>query len=258
MKRTKGILTLIAVRIERRRQTQDIIGGPCWQHQSIAYGALLVPGRGAAQPSERAELCVIVCGRTRGICGFGGRVCPSHFHRPATSLRSAPFPRLLLGLCVEGAPANSSHDVSHPRTASGTTPWGNFYYRTLTSSGCIVPRTESLAQASERTNGTLRCASFAFPPAQRSAHQSLKIASNGTLRKHGLRTLCAPRACLQFDRSQMARAKEREPQGAANETSTGHQPSVNRSSTKRQRNVNRSSTKRQRNIKSGIFRREWK
>ena len=30
---------MIAIRLERRRQTRDIIGGPCWQHQSIAYGA---------------------------------------------------------------------------------------------------------------------------------------------------------------------------------------------------------------------------
>ena len=83
---------------------------------------------------------------------------------------------------------------------------------------------------------------FAFAAAQRSARRLYKIAHrNGTARKQGLRTLCAPRDCLQFDRSQMACAK-------GTRAATSRQRSVNQSSTKRQPSVNGTSNGHQRNV----------
>ena len=170
---------------------------------------LLVPGRGAAQPSERALSCARLCVDVLAESAvFGGRVCPSHLHRPATSRRSAPS-RACVWDSAWSAPANSSHDVSHHRTASGNCSLGaTLYYRTHTSSGASYRERNRLRKVPERTNGTPGVLPFAFPAALRSLRSLPKHAHpNATHPAHVPLTTYSPLALDQLDRSQSAPTK---------------------------------------------------
>ena len=184
---------------------------------------------------------------------FWGRVCPSHLHRPATSLRSAPFRACSWG-SASSASANSSHGVSHHRTAYGNCSLGAMAYcRTHTSSGASYRERNRSRKHPERTE---RQVCFRFRSQQRSVRCAVSEGSRIRTERLGSTVfgLCTLHGTVFSSTAARWHArKEHEQQQAANEASTSHQPSVNRSSTKRQRNVNRSSTKRQRNIKSGIF-----
>ena len=190
--------------------------------------------RSCATIGTRAGLCAIVCGRARGICGFGAGL--SVRYRPQTALRSA-FPRLLLGLCVECS-ANSSHDGRSSQNRLELPPGATLYYQNAHFIGASYRERNHGAKHPERTNGTPRCASVAFPPAQRSASSHRRDAhhndaSGARGADHVLSTGLSSVVRPQPDGTR----RKREPQRAANETSTGHnqrQPVIN----KRQRNVN--------------------
>ena len=181
-------------------------------------------------------------------------VCPSHLHRPAASLRSAPSRACLSGSAWR-APANGSHDVSHHRTASESCSLGAMAYcRTHTSSSESYRERNRSCKYSERTNGTPGVLPFAFPAALRSLRSLPKHAHpNATHPARVPLTTYSPPALDQLDRSQSAPRKQPRPATSrprnVNRSSTKRQPNINGTSTKRQRNVNRSSTKRQRNIK---------
>lgn len=214
----------------------------------------LVPGRGVDQSSGRglcgARLCADVLAES---AAFDCVVSPSHLHRPATLLRSAPFPACLWG-SAWSALANSSHDVSHHRTASGNCSLGPTpCCRTHTSSGASYRERNRWRKHPERTNGTPRPVSdlvhsrAAFGALSPKARASERNASCTRTVDHLFATSLGP------DRPQPVSA-----QGTSighrqnvNGTSTGHQPSVNGTSTNDQQNVNGTSI-------HGFSRREWK
>ena len=188
--------------------------------------------------------------------------CPSHLHRPATSLRFAPLRACCWG-SAWSAPANSSRDESHHRTASGHCSLGvNRFGRTHTSSGASYRERNRSHKHPERTNGTPRFVSVfvpsheAFGAQSRMDHASERNASEARSSDSVRSTvLSSVRQKPTGTRERNAGSKNpsTEHQWVINQASTERQPSVNETSTKRQRNVNRSSTKRQRNIKSTTF-----
>ena len=184
---------------------------------------------------------------------FGRRVCPSHFHRPATSLRSAPF-RACSWDSAWSAPANSSHDVSHHRTASGNCSLGaTLCYRTHTSSVASYRERNRSRKHPERTNGTPRCASVCASTSAAFGEQSLKrrtserndsgARSSDSVLSTGLSSV-RPQPDGMRERNASSKRPPTKRQPVINQASTGRQPSVNGTSTGHQRNVNGTSNRR--------------
>ena len=139
---------------------------------------------------------------------FGGRVCPSHLHRPATSLRSAPSLACAWGF-LRCAVANNWPDAHRRRTASGNCSLGATpCCRTHTSSSESYRERNRLRKAPERTNGTAGVLPFAFPAALRSLRSlPMHAHPNATHPAHVPLTTYSPLALDQLDRSQSAPTK---------------------------------------------------
>ena len=181
-------------------------------------------------------------------------VFPSHFHRPATSLRSAPFHACLWG-SAWSALANSSHGASHHRTASGNCFLGATpCCRTHTSSGALYRERSRLRKHPERTNGTPRPVSdlvrsrAAFVALSRKARASERNTSCTRTVFHVSATglgPARPQPVSAHEVTATSNKPSKKRQSVIYKTSTERQPVINQASTERLRMINKTSTEHQ-------------
>ena len=198
---------------------------------------LRVPGCGAAQPSERALSCAPLCADVLAeFVAFVRLACPSHLHRPATSLRFAPFQACFWG-SAWSALANSSHDVSHRRTASGHCSLGvNRFGRTHTSSRASYRERNRSRKHPERTNGTPRSVSVFVHSHEAFGAQSLKEHSLERNASEARSSGSVLSTVLSSVRQKPNGTRERN--AGSKKPSTEHQWVVNQASTKHQPVIN--------------------
>ena len=185
---------------------------------------------------------------------FGGRVCPSHLYRPATSLRSAPSLACSWGF-LRCAVANNWPDAHRHRTASESCFLGAMAYcRTHTSSSESYRERNRLRKRPERTNGTPKRASVCVPSSAAFGEQSPKARASERNASY-TRTVdhvfstgpgpARPQPVSAHEVTATSNKPSKERQSVIDKTSTKHQPGVNGTPTKRQPVINETSTERQ-------------